>query len=205
MRLFLSFPLRCSTCACRGEIDHTTMQVRRVVHLACLEKINYGAQGAASSSLVDRSIAAGALVRTETCVRGPGIYCSNKNRTPSSLGTRPTLPLSLSPSPFYLPLLLFNSSSPQFSTSPSRACSLRLPPANTNTRTHPRPATNPKQESMDLVAPSEHLCYVRCTFCDTVLAVNSSRNRIRSKQHMCGDHAWRSRRVIARHVISFAL
>ncbi|GJN08650.1 hypothetical protein PR202_ga26593 [Eleusine coracana subsp. coracana] len=24
---------------------------------------------------------------------------------------------------------------------------------------------------MDLVAPSEHLCYVRCTFCNTVLAV----------------------------------
>jgi hypothetical protein len=32
-------------------------------------------------------------------------------------------------------------------------------------------------QSMDLVSPSEHLCYVRCTYCNTVLAVNSSRNR----------------------------
>ncbi|KAF7054915.1 hypothetical protein CFC21_062507 [Triticum aestivum] len=26
-------------------------------------------------------------------------------------------------------------------------------------------------QSMDLVSPSEHLCYVRCTYCNTVLAV----------------------------------
>lgn len=30
--------------------------------------------------------------------------------------------------------------------------------------------------TMDLVPPSEHLCYVRCNFCNTVLAVTSSLN-----------------------------
>jgi hypothetical protein len=172
--------------------------------LLALKRLIMGhrAQQAARSS-TDRSLRLLSCVRRHVC--GALAFIAVIKTVPHLLLEPGQLFLSLSPSPFYLPLLLFNSSSPQFSTSPSRACSLRLPPANTNTRTHPRPATNPKQESMDLVAPSEHLCYVRCTFCDTVLAVNSSRNRIRSKQHMCGDHAWRSRRVIARHVISFAL
>jgi hypothetical protein len=171
--------------------------------LLALKRLIMGhrAQQAARSS-TDRSLRLLSCVRRHVC--GALAFIAVIKTVPHLLLEPGQLFLSLSPSPFYLPLL-FNSSSPQFSTSPSRACSLRLPPANTNTRTHPRPATNPKQESMDLVAPSEHLCYVRCTFCDTVLAVNSSRNRIRSKQHMCGDHAWRSRRVIARHVISFAL
>jgi uncharacterized membrane protein affecting hemolysin expression len=39
-------------------------------------------------------------------------------------------------------------------------------------------------QSMDLVSPSEHLCYVRCTYCNTVLAVNSSRNQSRSSMIM---------------------
>jgi len=33
--------------------------------------------------------------------------------------------------------------------------------------------------TMDLVPPSEHLCYVRCNFCNTVLAVTSSLNTAR--------------------------
>jgi hypothetical protein len=139
MRLFLSFPLRCSTCACRGEIDHTTMQVRRVVHLACLEKINYGAQPhraqQAARSSTDRSLRLLSCVRRHVC--GALAFIAVIKTVPHLLLEPGQLFLSLSPSPFYLPLLLFNSSSPQFSTSPSRACSLRLPPANTHAHTSP--------------------------------------------------------------------
>lgn len=86
------------TCARREERWIVTMQVRPWMHLACLEKI-YGLQALARA--IDRcgwSRAYGAM-----CV-GPRHYCRNRNPTPSSLGTRPTL--SLPSLFFYLPLPL---------------------------------------------------------------------------------------------------
>lgn len=66
-------------------------------------------------------------------------------------------------------VLLFSSSSllslPSSATSPSPFLHLLLLQLNTV-------ASLPNyQPGMDLVSPSEHLCYVRCTYCNTVLAV----------------------------------
>jgi hypothetical protein len=51
-------------------MDHHYAEVRPCVHLACLEKI-YGVQAVTRS--LNRSIAVVGLVRTDPCVRAPGI------------------------------------------------------------------------------------------------------------------------------------
>jgi hypothetical protein len=81
------------------------MQVRPCVHLACREKI-YGVQAAARS--LDRSIAVVGLVRTEPCVRAPGIIAGIET-LPHLLLEPGHLFLSLSLS---FPLLLPPPSSP---------------------------------------------------------------------------------------------
>jgi hypothetical protein len=192
--------------------------------LACLEKIYGVLRRAASCSgsplSPGRSPGLVSCVRSHVCV-GPRHYCRNRNPTPSSLGTRLSLSawaelhfffyLPSAPPPSSLPASLISS---RLTTRlAGRRCLLSTAPFPSASRapviTHQRPPTfrppaGRHRASMDLVSQSEHLCYVRCTYCNTVLAVNSSRNRIRVK-HLWG-RSWHSTRMVARYAISeFAL
>ena len=146
------------------------------------------------------------FVRTHVCV-GPRHYCRNRNPTPifswnptlSLYPWRAPLLLLLPPVlfPFFIACCLI-SISPHHTSSRQpdthAACSLPrarlLRSSNIYTTARRAAATSTPaghQASMDMVSQSEHLCYVRCTYCNTVLAVNSSRNRIRIMKHL----SWR--------------
>jgi hypothetical protein len=141
------------------------------------------------------------------CV-GPRHYCRNRNPTPI-FSWNPTLSLSTrgvlhcffffylpSSSPSSLPaaLLVYRLTTHLADSQTHAACSLPrarlLRSSNIYTTARRAAATSTPaghQASMDMVSQSEHLCYVRCTYCNTVLAVNSSRNRIRIMKHL----SWR--------------
>lgn len=115
------------------------------------------------------------------CVGPPRHYCNNRNPTPSFLS--PAVPNS--PPPPSLSLLL-----PVFFLRPLLLLLPLIPPHHRShlllllllLRLSARASllvavAAVVAAAMDLVSPSEHLCYVRCTYCNTVLAVNSSRNR----------------------------
>jgi len=146
------------------------------------------------------------FVRTHVCV-GPRHYCRNRNPTPIFswnqlfLSTRGVLHCffflylpSSSPSSLPAALLVYRLTTHLADSQTHAACSLPrarlLRSSNIYTTARRAAATSTPaghQASMDMVSQSEHLCYVRCTYCNTVLAVNSSRNRIRIMKHL----SWR--------------
>jgi hypothetical protein len=168
---------------------------RPCARLACLEKI-YGDAGQLRSP--DRRCVVG-LVCTDypMCAWGPGIIAGIETLPPSPLVACSTDSSSSSStsrpvsSPFFVCLCLLVSrlTTQLASRQPDTRCfqishrtvvvgpSENIPPR-PPPRAPPRPRTPAgHQASMDTVSQSEHLCYVRCTYCNTVLAVNSSRNR----------------------------